>query len=83
MNPEARTMLPGIAFRSFVQRFQEPTLKEGFEDIYEVNFEVRSCLEASCIRIESTLTLLDGSQFKGTDEQKKLWSRYWISKFST
>jgi bifunctional polynucleotide phosphatase/kinase len=44
MNPEARTMLPGIAFRSFVQRFQEPELKEGFEDIYKVDFEVRSCL---------------------------------------
>lgn len=37
-------MLPGIAFRSFVQRFQEPSLKEGFEDIYKVDFEVRSCL---------------------------------------
>ncbi|KEF51197.1 uncharacterized protein A1O9_12811 [Exophiala aquamarina CBS 119918] len=60
MNPEARTMLPGIAFRSFVQRFQEPELREGFADIHKVDFE-----------------------FKGTDEQKKLWSRYWVSKFST
>lgn len=42
MNPEARTMLPGIAFRSFVQRFQEPSLKEGFADIYQVDFEVNS-----------------------------------------
>lgn len=41
MNPEKRDMLPGIAFKSFVQRFQEPTLKEGFEEIYEVDFEVR------------------------------------------
>ncbi|OQV01346.1 hypothetical protein CLAIMM_06724 [Cladophialophora immunda] len=60
MNPENRTQLPGIAFRSFIQRFQEPTLEEGFEDIYKVEFE-----------------------FKGTEEQKKLWSRYWVSKFST
>ncbi|KIV88376.1 polynucleotide kinase 3'-phosphatase [Exophiala mesophila] len=60
MNPEARKMLPGIAFRSFLQRLQEPTLKEGFKDIYRVDF-----------------------QFKGTDEQKKLWSRYWVSRFST
>ncbi|EXJ71332.1 uncharacterized protein A1O5_05138 [Cladophialophora psammophila CBS 110553] len=60
MNPENRTQLPGIAFRSFVQRFQEPTLEEGFEDIYKVDFE-----------------------FKGTEEQKKLWSRYWVSKYST
>ncbi|KIW67445.1 polynucleotide kinase 3'-phosphatase [Phialophora macrospora] len=60
MNPENRTQLPGIAFRSFLQRLQEPTLDEGFQDIYKVDFE-----------------------FKGTDEQKKLWSRYWVSKFST
>ncbi|KAI1630107.1 polynucleotide kinase 3 phosphatase-domain-containing protein [Exophiala viscosa] len=60
MNPEKRTMLPGIAFRSFMQRLQDPSLKEGFEDIYKVDFE-----------------------FKGTDEQKNLWSRYWVSKFST
>lgn len=40
MNPEKRTMLPGIAFRSFVQRLQEPTLKEGFEEIYKVDFQV-------------------------------------------
>ena len=33
-------MLPGIAFRSFVQRFQEPTLAEGFQDITVVDFEV-------------------------------------------
>ncbi|KIX04761.1 polynucleotide kinase 3'-phosphatase [Rhinocladiella mackenziei CBS 650.93] len=60
MNPEKRTLLPGIAFRSFLQRLQEPTLAEGFEDIYKVDFE-----------------------FKGTEEQKKLWSRYWVPKFST
>ncbi|KAK5032033.1 DNA kinase/phosphatase Pnk1 [Exophiala sideris] len=41
MNPEKRIMLPGIAFRSFMQRLQEPSLKEGFEDIYKVDFEVR------------------------------------------
>jgi len=60
MNPENRTQLPGIAFRSFMQRFQEPTLQEGFEDIYKVDFE-----------------------FKGTEDQRKLWSRYWVSKYST
>jgi len=60
MNPEKRSLLPGIAFKSFQQRLQEPTLKEGFQDIYKVDFE-----------------------FKGTEEQKKLWSRYWVSKFST
>ncbi|EHY55952.1 DNA kinase/phosphatase Pnk1 [Exophiala dermatitidis] len=60
MNPEKRTQLPGIAFASFIKRFQEPRLDEGFQDIYKVDFE-----------------------FKGTEEQKKLWSRYWVSKFST
>lgn len=43
MNPEARSMLPGIAFGSFVRRFQEPTLEEGFQDIYKVDFEVNAC----------------------------------------
>ncbi|EXJ77494.1 hypothetical protein A1O3_09720 [Capronia epimyces CBS 606.96] len=60
MNPEKRTILPGIAFASFVKRHQPPTLAEGFQDIYQVDFE-----------------------FKGTEEQRQLWSRYWVSKFST
>jgi len=82
MNPEARTMLPGIAFRSFVQRFQGPTLEEGFEDIYDVNFEV-SYPPRCHVRTFTLLIFMAVSQFKGTDEQKKLWSRYWVSKFST
>jgi bifunctional polynucleotide phosphatase/kinase len=52
MNPEGRQMLPGIAFRSFVQRYQEPTLAEGFSDITIVNFEVRCApvkLKGCCI----------------------------------
>lgn len=40
MNPEGRQMLPAIAFRSYVQRFQEPTLAEGFQDITVVDFKV-------------------------------------------
>ncbi|KAL2430562.1 Bifunctional polynucleotide phosphatase/kinase [Exophiala dermatitidis] len=42
MNPEKRTQLPGIAFASFIKRFQEPSLDEGFQDIYKVDFE--ACL---------------------------------------
>ncbi|KAJ4511414.1 DNA kinase/phosphatase Pnk1 [Exophiala dermatitidis] len=42
MNPEKRTQLPGIAFASFIKRFQEPRLDEGFQDIYKVDFE--ACL---------------------------------------
>ena len=48
MNPEGRTQLPGIAFRSFLQRLEEPTLGEGFQDIYRVDFEVRLCI-VKCI----------------------------------
>jgi hypothetical protein len=42
MNPEGRVILPGIAFKSFNQRFEEPALPEGFQDIYKVGFEVRT-----------------------------------------
>jgi len=77
MNPEGRTMLPGIAFRSFVQRFTEPTLAEGFQDIFKVDFEV----------CDSSYHLIPCSdreiQFKGTPEQRQIWSKYWVSKFST
>jgi len=60
MNPENREQLPGMAFRSFVQRFVPPTLSEGFQDIHEVNF-----------------------MFRGTQEQRKIWSMYWLSKTAT
>ncbi|KXL43394.1 MAG: hypothetical protein FE78DRAFT_152389 [Acidomyces sp. 'richmondensis'] len=39
MNPEQRTLLPKIAFSSFVSRYQEPKLEEGFEDITRVDFK--------------------------------------------
>lgn len=60
MNPEKREILPGIAFKSFQQRFQEPKLDEGFEDITKVDFS-----------------------WQGTPEQKAVWSKHWVSKFST
>ena len=59
-NPENRTMLPGIAFKSFMQRFQPPTLAEGFQDVTDIHF-----------------------RFKGTPAQRDVWSKYWVSKFST
>lgn len=40
MNPEARKMLPKLAFTSFASRFQEPTIKEGFEEVMTVDFAV-------------------------------------------
>ncbi|KAJ9656194.1 DNA kinase/phosphatase Pnk1 [Neophaeococcomyces mojaviensis] len=60
VNPENRTILPPIAFRSFAQSFVEPKLDEGFQDITTVSF-----------------------QFEGTDAERELWSKYWVSKFST
>jgi len=60
MNPEARSMLPAIAFRSFVQRYIAPSIDEGLQDITLVDFH-----------------------YQGTDEQRRVWSQYWVSKFST
>ena len=57
MNPENRAQLPGIAFRSFLQRLQEPTLDEGFQDIYKVDFEVRLFLSALQHRSEQQAPL--------------------------
>lgn len=45
-NPESRTSLPGIAFGDFARRFEEPSLKEGFEDIVPVEFRFEGDEEA-------------------------------------
>lgn len=42
-NPENRTILPHSAFASFSSRFKEPKIKEGFQDIVIVEFQVLSC----------------------------------------
>jgi bifunctional polynucleotide phosphatase/kinase len=49
MNPEGRAILPGIAFRSFVQRFQEPKLEEGFRDITTVDFHFKGTPEQQAL----------------------------------
>jgi bifunctional polynucleotide phosphatase/kinase len=54
-NPENRIKLPGVAFADFARRFKEPTLEEGFEDIFQVPFV-----------------------FKGSEEERVVWSRYWV-----
>ncbi|KAF5663742.1 bifunctional polynucleotide phosphatase kinase [Fusarium heterosporum] len=41
LNPESRTVLPKMAFTGFVSRFKPPQLKEGFQDITEVQFQFR------------------------------------------
>lgn len=38
LNPEARSMLPKLAFNSFAARYRIPQLKEGFQDIAKVDF---------------------------------------------
>lgn len=79
MNPEGRTLLPGIAFRSFIQRFIEPTLSEGFLDITKVDFEVHMSQLVS----RRLLFANKEDQFKGTPEQRQIWRQYWVSKFFT
>ncbi|KAI8959549.1 PNK3P-domain-containing protein [Daldinia sp. FL1419] len=39
MNPESRTMLPSLAFNGFFSRFKEPKVKEGFQDVIEIDFQ--------------------------------------------
>lgn len=40
-NPEKRQILPHSAFSAYAARFNEPKLKEGFQDITTVPFQVR------------------------------------------
>lgn len=42
MNPEKRSLLPVAAFASFASRFQRPEQSEGFQDVIEAPFVVRS-----------------------------------------
>jgi hypothetical protein len=41
MNPEKRSILSSLAFKHFTSRYQPPQLSEGFQDITEINFQVR------------------------------------------
>ncbi|KUI61961.1 Bifunctional polynucleotide phosphatase/kinase [Cytospora mali] len=45
MNPEARSALPKLAFNGFASRFKEPKVKEGFQDVTEVDFKFRGTKE--------------------------------------
>ncbi len=53
MNPEKRTLLPSLAFRSFTSRYKRPQLSEGFQDITEVAFKV-GLSHVTCIVVELT-----------------------------
>ena len=73
-NPEKRQILPHSAFSGYAARFTEPKLKEGFQDITYVPFQVRGRLFTAllCRRTYTTV------QFRGDDEKRKIWSMYWI-----
>jgi len=43
MNPEGREILPQVAFSGFRQRYREPKMSEGFEDMTRVEFQVCYC----------------------------------------
>ncbi|KAI3543823.1 polynucleotide kinase 3 phosphatase [Colletotrichum abscissum] len=45
LNPESRTALPRMAFNGFKSRFKEPKVKEGFQDITELEFAFRGTKE--------------------------------------
>ncbi|KAK1765385.1 polynucleotide kinase 3 phosphatase [Phialemonium atrogriseum] len=45
LNPESRPSLPKLAFNGFSSRFKEPKLKEGFQEIVEVDFKFRGTKE--------------------------------------
>lgn len=40
LNPERRTILPHSAFAGFAARYKQPKVKEGFQDIITIEFQV-------------------------------------------
>ncbi|KAI4864265.1 PNK3P-domain-containing protein [Hypoxylon rubiginosum] len=49
MNPEARAALPALAFNGFFSRLREPKVKEGFQDVVEIEFKFRGTKEEYAI----------------------------------
>ena len=45
LNPESRQSLPKLAFNGFGARFKEPKIKEGFQDVDEIDFRFRGTEE--------------------------------------
>ena len=43
-NPEKRNVLPRSAFASFASKLKEPKMKEGFQDISRIEFQVRGLM---------------------------------------
>ncbi|KAI1214413.1 PNK3P-domain-containing protein [Annulohypoxylon truncatum] len=49
MNPETRASLPALAFNGFFSRFKEPKVKEGFQDVVEIEFKFSGTKEEYAI----------------------------------
>ncbi|CAM1500454.1 Fc.00g096160.m01.CDS01 [Cosmosporella sp. VM-42] len=45
LNPESRQVLPKLAFTGFASRYKAPQVKEGFQDVMEMDFEFRGTKE--------------------------------------
>jgi bifunctional polynucleotide phosphatase/kinase len=74
--------LPKLAFTGFASRYREPTLAEGFAEIIMTDFEVCT-IQAGHLAMhfwapKNTLLTEMQSKFQGSEEQKKLWGRYWV-----
>ena len=78
-NPEKRTILPHSAFVGFTSRFKEPKVTEGFQDVVKVEFQVRSRLaDLVFVTMRWANVRFVGIQFQGDEEQRRIWSQYWI-----
>lgn len=71
MNPESRSLLPGIAFGDFEKRFQEPKAEEGFQDVVRVDFQFQGKSGEG-----------DGggseSDEEEEEEKRRLWSQFYV-----
>ena len=56
-NPEKRSILPHSAFSSFVSRFKEPAIEEGFQDITRIDFQVSACPRMCAYAYQSRSTV--------------------------
>lgn len=57
-NPETRSILPHSAFTGFAARFKEPKVKEGFQDVIKVEFQVQNRSGNLTVRI-ANVSLVD------------------------
>ena len=54
-------------------------MTEGFQDVIEVEFQVHFCLsDLDFANIRCADANLVDAQFQGDEEQRRIWSLYWI-----